>query len=165
MARTRTEGLEVMRRRMRAIPRHIRAEMESTLEQNAEELTGMQKRLAPVDEGDLRSSIRWMRGTLTTVRGWFGRGRSEVDRENMIVTVFTDDPKARWVEYGTESGVLGGRATYVGPSQSKAGRRQRRTHSGTSAQPFFFPAYRSLKRRLKSRMSRNIGKAVRRGVR
>lgn len=55
----------------------------------------------------------------------------------LSVEVFTDDFKARWQEFGTVN---------------------------MSAQPFFFPPYRSLRRRIKSRISRAVRKAVRANV-
>jgi HK97 gp10 family phage protein len=166
MAKTTTQGLEAMRRKMAAIPRHIRAQMEADLAASADELVGMQKRLAPVDSGDLRDSIRWVRGTVSGVRGMRGALTGEtVDRNNMIATVFTTSFKAALVEFGTAGGVLGGFAAYTGAHQNKRGRRQRRTHGGTAAQPFFFPAYRALKRRIKSRISRGISKAIKAGAR
>ena len=129
MARTTTTGLDAMRRKMAAIPRKIRAEMEASLAASAEELVAMQKRLAPVDDGKLRDSIRWIRGALT--------GQT-VSRDNMTATVLTTDFKAAFVEFGTVK---------------------------RTATPFFFPAYRALKRRIKSRISRAVNKAIKAGAR
>ena len=139
MARTTTTGLDAMRRKMAAIPRKIRAEMETSLAASAEELVAMQKRLAPVDGGQLRDSIRWVRGTVSGVRGMRGALTAEnVSRDNMTATVLTTDFKAAFVEFGTVK---------------------------RTATPFFFPAYRALKRRIKSRISRAVNKAIKAGAR
>ncbi len=112
--------LDKLNRRMRAIPPAVRAAVVPALDQSANELVGTMRSLAPDDpktpDPDLESSIKW-------------RADNELKR-----TVFTDDFKARWQEFGTVK---------------------------MSANPFFFPAYRLKKKRLASRIKRAIGKAVR----
>lgn len=133
-----------MRRNFRRIPRAIKDELEEGLEQSAEELTGMQKRLVPVDRGDLRDSVGWVRGVFRNAAGAIGRSmRGESDKDNFAVTVFSTDFKAPFVEFGTAG------------SNGKG---------ATPARPFFFPAYRALKRRIKSRLSRRMGKGIRKVV-
>lgn len=105
--------------------------MSDALETNAEELAEAIRRRVPVEHGDLRDSVGWARGR----RGKRATGGDEA--RDLSVTVFEGDDAAfyaTFVEHGT---------------------------ADRTAQPHFFPTYRSLKRRLKSRLSRAVGKAIR----
>lgn len=129
---SRVEGLERLKARFAKIPPAMRDEVRIAIEKGADELVEMQKRLAPVESGELRDSIRKRDG---------GHGLS--------VEVFTDDFKARWVEFGTSAHVAGGEFSGAQiPS--------------IPARPFFFPAYRALRKRIKSRITRAVSKAVKR---
>lgn len=112
--------LDKLNRRMQAIPPAVRRAVVPALDQSANELVGTMRGLAPDDPKtpapDLKTSIKW-------------REEHELRR-----TVFTDDFKARWQEFGTVK---------------------------MSANPFFWPAYRLKKKKLASRIKRAIGKAVR----
>lgn len=115
------EGLARLKERFARIPQRMRTEVRLALEKGAGELVDMQKRLVPVQHGDLRDSIRWEDG-----------------RHELSVEVKAGNQKAfyaRMVEFGTVK---------------------------TPAHPYFFPAYRALRKRIRSRISRAIGKAVRR---
>lgn len=110
------EGLERSQKRLARIPQRMRIEVRVVLDKSADELVAMQKRLVAVDEGDLRVSIRKRDG-----------------RHDLSVEVFTDDFKARWIEFGTVS---------------------------QPSQPYFFGPYRASKKRIKSRTTRAMRKAV-----
>lgn len=117
---TRVEGIDRLTRRFSRLPAKMKAEVKLALEQSADELVGFQKRLAPVDDGDLRDSIRKRPG-----------------QHELAVEVAAGDKKTFYVgmvEFGTIN---------------------------APAQPFFFPAYRSLRKRIKGRTSRAVKKAVR----
>ena len=137
MARvTRIEGLDRLRRKLDAIPREVGADMRQAFAQNGDELTAMQKRMAPVDERDLQNSIQWVFGdgdqSRVGLKGQFGL--------SIVVTAGTENDGdayyARWVEFGTSD--------------------------GKPAQPFFFPSYRLMKRRMRSRVVRAQNKALKR---
>lgn len=118
---TKIQGLDRLRAKLAAMPEAARQEIKLALEQNADELVAMQKRLVPRDEGDLAESIGKQPG-----------------RHDLAVLVTAGSRKAfyaRFVEFGTV--------------------RKR-------PRPFFFPAYRSLRKRLKGRMTRAINKAAKR---
>lgn len=76
--------LDRLSRRLQAIPKAVRDAVQPALDTSADELVGTMKRLAPVDEGDLRDSIEKR------------PGGHELARK-----VATDDYKARWAEFGT----------------------------------------------------------------
>lgn len=120
----RVEGLERLKRRFATLPVRVKREVKVALEKSAEELVRFQRLLAPDDPAtpppDLRSSIKWRDG-----------------RHELAVEVFTDDFKARWIEFGTVK---------------------------MSAQPFFFPPYRANRRRIRGRTTRAMNKAIKRHV-
>ena len=117
------EGLERLKRRLAKLPKKMKAEVKVALEKSADELVAMQRRLVPVDQGDLRDSIQ----------------KRDGNHELSVEVVAGSDKAfyATFVEFGT---------------------RER------PAQPFFFPPYRALRKRIKSRTSRAVGKAVRSNV-
>lgn len=71
-------------KRLNAIPKAVRDAVQPALDVSADELVARMQHLAPVDEGDLRRSIRKEPGD------------HELSRK-----VMTDDYKASWVEHGT----------------------------------------------------------------
>ncbi|MGO4838312.1 HK97 gp10 family phage protein, partial [Rhizobiaceae sp. 2RAB30] len=54
-------GLRDLRKRLAAIPKAVRAKVETALDQSAGELVAVQRGLAPRDDGTLQASIRWSR--------------------------------------------------------------------------------------------------------
>lgn len=134
---TRVRGLDRLKRKLRRLPDAAREEIAKAMEKSANEIVALAKSLAPVDSGDLQMSINWNWGdaprgskVLGTVREE-GRGKG-----NMVITIFaggSDAYHARWVEFGNKN---------------------------MAAQPFFYPAYRALRRRAKSRVTRAITKSA-----
>lgn len=129
------KGLDDFNRRWGAIPDKVRQAARETLEQNAEEIVADMRRAAPVDDGDLRDSINWTwgdapEGTLTV--GTVGGSEYAALR----ITIYAgggDAFYARFQEFGTVN---------------------------MPANPFFYPVWRTRKRRVKSRLTRNINKAI-----
>lgn len=131
----RVTGTRRMNQRLEAMPRAVRRAFEEGLTEAGEEITAMQKRMVPVDQGNLRDSIRYERGRISRKRGLLGGAtRQFVQDGNLSITIFTDDFKARWVEFGT---------------------------TGQPPRPFFFPAMRALRRRVISRIRRKVNAAIR----
>jgi len=132
MARTRVQNLDKLRAKLRRMPDEVKREIRGALEKNANELVQMQKRLVPVDDGDLRDSIQWE---------WGSGDESRIGvkgQEGLAITVSAGDEAAfyaKWVEFGTSDGK---------PSQG-----------------FFYSPYRALRKRMKSRLSRAQNKAIR----
>jgi HK97 gp10 family phage protein len=134
-----------LRRKMKSIPGAVRKAARAQLKANALELADMQRRMAPVDTGELRNSIRAYNVSTSTRISW---------------RVAARDHKAAWVEFGTSA------------SEARASRQNlnfRRTvvmtkaysaHHATEARPFFWPSYRVLKRRFRARMNRAAKKAL-----
>lgn len=128
-------GLSRFQRRMRAIPKAARAAVQPALVKGAEEIAASARRLAPVDEGDLRDSIVATKPGEATPR-YSQPGGSRVLQENQAAVTAgnTDVRYAHLVEYGTTQ---------------------------APAQPYFWPAYRLLRKRAANRVKRAIGKAIR----
>lgn len=164
-------GLEKLRRRLKRMPQVSKTEIRKAIGDSAAEIVAMQKRNAPVDEGDLRDSIGWTFGEAPSTRatGAFRAKRATfvTEGDDIRATIYAGDDKAfyaRWVEFGTAAGVRGRRAgarsTDVAQNKT-AGRIERRTHPGTRPRPFFYAPYRLLKKKVKGRINRAIGKAAR----
>jgi HK97 gp10 family phage protein len=133
------------------------------MEAAAERICDQARNLCPVDEGDLRASIGWTWGAAPsgslTLGSFSGGG-------GLKLTIYAGNDKAfyaRYVEFGTQAGARGQRVGDhgAGNRQSKKGRKSYRTHPGSSAQPFFFPAYRLEKKAAVARIRRAVAKAVR----
>lgn len=130
------KGLAEFQRRWDAIPRAVRQAARDTLEQNAEEIVKDMRRAAPVGEsGDLLLSINWTWGDApkgSMVVGTVGGNQYATLR----ITIYAGGGEAfyaRFQEFGTKN---------------------------MPANPFFFPVWRVRKRRVKSRLTRNINKAI-----
>ncbi|TIX27739.1 HK97-gp10 family putative phage morphogenesis protein [Mesorhizobium sp.] len=128
-----------LQRRLEAIPKAVREAVVPSLVKSGEELAGAMGQLAEPsrDTGDLIDSIAVTPpGQSTPPYSQPGGARVAGELE-VLVTVGNEDVRyPHLVEYGT----------------SKA-----------EAQPFFWPAYRLLQRRIRNRTRRAIGKAVRGG--
>jgi HK97 gp10 family phage protein len=124
------------RRRLQNVVPQVSAAVRPILIKSADELVALMKRLCPVEDGDLRDSIGWAWGDAprgaVVIDKLSGRGRG---RDRIVIYAGNATAYyARWVEFGTRK---------------------------SKAHPFFFPAYRALKRRIRSRISRATRKALR----
>lgn len=130
-------SLESLLRRLEAIPKEVREAVKPALEKSGEELVDRMKALAPVETGALRDSLHVTRPGEATPP-YSQPGGSRVARENEVL-VTAGNSEVRYphlVEYGT---------------------------TAAPAQPFFWPAFRLTRERIKRRLSRAISKAVRDG--
>ncbi|MDX0572177.1 HK97 gp10 family phage protein [Sinorhizobium medicae] len=126
------QGISALKKKLTVtIPAKVEAATRKAMEKGAEELVGMMKRLAPVDQGDLRDSIAWAWGEAP--KGATVLAESAPTERGLKITVYATDFKARWLEFGTVK---------------------------MSAHPFFFPSYRVLRKRIKSRITREMRKAI-----
>jgi HK97 gp10 family phage protein len=128
-----------LERRLQAIPKAVREAVKPALEKSGAELVGAMKQLAERsrDTGDLIDSIQ-MTTAGNSTPPYSQPGGSKVVPENAVL-VTAGNSAVRYphlVEYGTTK---------------------------TAAQPFFWPAFRLLRKRIQSRIKRSIGKAVREG--
>lgn len=123
-----------LNRKLARLPDVSKEEMRLSLAVSAREMADMMEVLVPKDSGKLAGSIGWTFGE--PPKGSIAAGML-VDKAGAIVaTVYAGDKEAyyaKWVEFGTRK---------------------------MSPQPFFFVAYRALKKRAKSRIKRGQTKAV-----
>jgi HK97 gp10 family phage protein len=131
-------GLEHLRAKIRALPDEARAEIRRAMEQSADEVVAMARRLVPVDSGALRDSIGWTWGE--PPKGSIVLAKSDPNAEAITIFAGSRDKSlgdrdafyVRWVEFGTVT---------------------------AAAHPFFFPSWRALRKRAKSRNARAVSKA------
>lgn len=129
---TRVSGLKELRRKLSALPDAMRAEIRAAMEKGADEMVAMARRLCPVEGGALRDSIGWTWGAPPGGSVVLAEGSDGVEK----ITIYAGDSKAfyaRWVEFGTVT---------------------------ASAHPFFFPSWRSLRKRIKARTTRAVNASV-----
>jgi HK97 gp10 family phage protein len=130
-------SLETLLKRLEAIPKEVKKAVEPALIKSGEELVDRMRHLAPVDTGALRDSLHvTMPGEATPL--YSQPGGSRVAKENeVLVTAGNEKVRtAHLLEYGTTK---------------------------MEAQPYFWPAYRLTRERIKRRLSRAISKAVKDG--
>ncbi|MBA4797022.1 MAG: HK97 gp10 family phage protein [Rhizobiales bacterium] len=150
------KGAKELRSKLLAIPPRVRRLTRAAMEKGAEELVQMMKRLVPVSSGDLRDSIGWTWGEAPD--GAIVIAQTEPDDEGLRITVYAGNREAfyaRFVEFGTAPHNIsqgGGNASFSGITVD---------HPGGRAQPFFFPAYRALRKRILSRIKREMKKGIR----
>lgn len=126
--------LDKFNRRMAAIPKAVREAVQPALAKSGQDLATMQRVLAPRDTGDLQKSIAvTLPGETTPPYSQPGGSRTAKENE-VLVTVGNDEVRyAHLVEYGT---------------------------ANAPAQPYFWPGFRLMKKKLANRIKRAISKAV-----
>lgn len=125
--------------RLDAIPKAVRAAVVPALITSGNELAAMMKRLAETsrDSGDLIDSIEVTAPGQSTPPYSQPGGARVASETEVLVTAGNEDVRyPHLVEFGTVD---------------------------TDPQPFFWPAFRLLKKRIDNRIKRAIGKAVRDG--
>lgn len=142
------KGLDQLKAKLAKLPLAAKLAATEALMQGANELADMQRRLVPVDDGDLRASIVVTPpGATTPPYSQPGGSRTAGPLEAIVTAGNTDVRYAHLVEFGAAPHVAGGK--FKGAQ-----------HPGMRAEPFFWPSYRALRRRIKSRTARAISKAI-----
>lgn len=156
------KGLSKLQQKLAALPDAVKEEISKAMEQGAQEVVDFARRLVPVDEMTLYESIGWTwgdppEGALVLARSKRRQG------DGLRITVYAGGGEAfyaRWVEFGTAPhNVARGGGTVAGRRSLASGGGL--GHPGARAQPFFFPAYRASRRRIRSRISRATNAAAR----
>ncbi|MGN6451246.1 MAG: HK97-gp10 family putative phage morphogenesis protein [Brucella intermedia] len=129
-------GLPKLRKKLEALVTVGRDEIRRAMETSADEIVALAKSLAPVDKGDLKDSIGWTWGKAPKGAMTLGKVQSDGVDSEFTITIYAGNSEAyyaRWVEFGTQK---------------------------MAAQPYFYPSYRALRRRSKSRVTRAVTKAI-----
>lgn len=138
---TKVQGVDKLKRKLRAMPDAARREIAKAMEISAQEVVDLARSLVPVDQGDLRDSIGW---------NWHGLPEGSVElgqvREggrgagNLAIVIYAGNDRAfyaRWVEFGTKA---------------------------QPARAFFYPAYRAVRKRVRGRVQRAIRNAAKKAA-
>lgn len=141
-------GVADLNKRMRAISPNVRKAGRSAMEKGAAEIVDMMKRLAPVEDGDLRDSIDW---------NWTEKGGGvPLPEGNERIVIHAGDERAwyaRLVEFGTAPHTIAmKRKSIMSDGETFYGKEVQ--HPGSTAHPFFYPAYRTNRKRVKDRIRR-----------
>jgi len=143
-------GLDRLRRKLtKTLPEAAERRIKEAMEKAASDAVALMKSLAPRDSGALSDSIGWTwgdppKGAMALLRS----GRRT--KAGLRITIYAgggDAFYARFVEFGTAQHQNGGK--FAGS-----------VHPGTTAQPFFFPGWRAVRRQVKGRVSRAIRRAA-----
>jgi len=133
------EGLDRLKRKLtKSIPERVRKNTEEALQRAARAMTDTMEGFAPEDTGRLKGSIGWTMGDAPN--GSLASKPSRRSPGDIVATVYAGDRDAyyaRFVEFGTQN---------------------------MSARPFFYPAYRLHKKRVKGSISRAIKKGLKEGA-
>ena len=125
------KGVSELNKALAAMPKRVENATRKAMEKGAQEMVDMAKRLVPVESGSLRDSINWTWGEAP--KGATVLAESTPTERGLKITVYATDFKARWLEFGTVK---------------------------MRAQPYFFPSWRTLRKRIKSRIVREQRKAI-----
>ncbi len=129
-------GIAKLRKKLEALVSVGRDQIRRAMETSANEIVALAKNLVPVDKGDLKDSIGWTWGKAPKGAMTLGKVQSDGVDSEFTITIYagnSDAYYARWVEFGTQK---------------------------MGAQPYFYPSYRALRRRSKSRVTRSVSKAI-----
>lgn len=145
---------EKLKAKLARIPVAARKEIKAALASSAQEMAAVARAFVPKRTGALAASIGYTFGAYradnANVRGVsFGGALNDPD---LSVTIHAGNAKAYYaafVEFGTRAHVAGGK--FKGAD-----------NPGTAAQPYFFPAYRLTKKKLRSKISRATTRAAKR---
>lgn len=126
-----------LRRKLKALPEEVKRQIRPALERGAQEIADLAVHLAPVDTGALRNSIDWAYGDppdSAVLAG--GKSGPPAQVSDLRISVYAGNELAfyaRWKEFGTRL---------------------------EPAHPFFFVAYRALRKRVASGIKRAAIRAM-----
>ena len=160
---TRVENRERLLKKLAAMPAAVRSAGKQALAEGADEMQAMIKRLVPVGPVSGHNKKKGLKpGALrdSIVQTWGGgkvryaalQGTSDGGDPDLTVMLSAGNDAIRYahiIEFGSAPHEQGGK--FKGSQ-----------HPGTTAQPFFFPSYRALRKRTKSRVNRSMKKAIQR---
>lgn len=124
------DDIRALRKKLQAIPKAAREAAMASLVKSGNELVNAQKALVPVKSGALRDSIR-----------------AEPHPEDLKIIVAAGGP-------ATTKAARSGHGSYDYALAQEFGT------VNEDAQPFFYPAWRLIRKRLRNRTKRTISKAV-----
>lgn len=158
-------NLARLERKLKRLPQATEMTVKAAMEQSADEIVALARRLVPKDSMDLHNSIGWTWGAPPQGALTLGKVARSALGKGLTITVYAGDDDAyyaRWVEFGTKASEA---------QSSRPDSRYKRTpgiltksyaaHAATPAQPFFFPAYRANRKSAKARIRKATRQAAR----
>ena len=141
MATAEIKNADRLLRKLTIIPEAMREKIRVAMADEADEIVAMMKRLAPVDDGDLRDSSGWRWGSKAP-KGSMSLGTVQAPAmgSTLTLTIYAGNNKAfyaRFVEFGTVKMVK---------------------------RPFFFPSYRARRKEAKRAIRAAVRAAARQVV-
>lgn len=154
------ENRDRLLKKLQRIQGTPRQAVSRALEQGAQQIVEIQKRLAPRGKtGNLQKSIKYSKGGLSEAAADAGNGvtvggvdiKGDPDLTYIITAGDREAFYATWVEFGTAPHISGG--LFPGYEIS------------AQASPFFYPGYRAVRKAVKARITRAMRKAIKDSVR
>jgi HK97 gp10 family phage protein len=159
------EGVAQLTRNLtKVIPARVQQAARVAMEQGAEETVAMMKRLVPKKTGALRDSIGWTWGKAPDGSFVIGTVQGR-DYKTMRITIYAGGEVTKVVLAAAAKKLrpLKGGGYHEYTRDAIEGDYARYIEFGTqkmAAKPFFFVSWRSMKKRVRSRITSNVRKAI-----
>jgi hypothetical protein len=137
-----------LERKLKRLPEHARTAICKVMEEIATEIVQMAKRLTRSKR--VADSIGWTWGDVPSGSMSLGEVEGGSASGSLRITIYAGNDEAffaRWEEFGTKARPQGG--AFAGTD-----------HPGTTAHPYFYPAYRTARRKAKRKIQAAIRKAA-----
>jgi HK97 gp10 family phage protein len=154
------KGLRELNRKLKWIPKAAKEAANDNVIAAAREVAALQKSLVEEKSGDLKDSIHVTLPGQTTPPYSQPGGATTARESQAIITA--GDTKVRYahlVEFGTKAHVIKSKDG-VTPMGKGGIFGTVVNHPGATAKPFFWPAWRALRKRAKRKISTGINKAI-----
>lgn len=148
-------GLAKLEKKLKRLPEAAQREIRAAMEASAEDIVRLARSLVPKESMKLHDSIGWTWGAPPQGALTLGKIARSALGKDLTITIFAGDDEAfyaRWVEFGTAPHSLAkgaDRSARMGLGKLQGGNLQ---HPGAGARPFFYPAYRAIKKSAKARI-------------
>lgn len=152
---SRITGRDRLRYVITKLPQTTRAEIKLSVQQGGDLIVQTQRRLAPVDTGDLRDSIVATPGDRNPPRYAALRSKRPFPDPELAVIISAGNSKVRYahlVEFGT--------APHV-----NEGTRPGTANPGTPPRPYFYPGFRARKKEVQNKINRAARAGIKKGIR
>ncbi|GGW23985.1 hypothetical protein GCM10011452_09200 [Gemmobacter lanyuensis] len=153
------QGLNELNRRWTAIPKKVRDAVRVEMEKAADDVVATMRRFAPVDTGALRESIGWTWGDAPAGALTIGKvGKTEYG--TMLITIYAGGTEQTKRRQARASGTRARDQKRGGYFDTDVARLQEFGTKVMNAHPFFFPAWRAKRTKVKGNISRAITRAI-----
>lgn len=153
------QGLDQLNRRWSAVPKKVREAVRAEMEKAADEVVATMRRFAPVDTGALRESIGWTWGDAPAGAMTIGTvGKSAYGA--MRITIYAGGTEQTKRRQARASGTRARDQKRGGYFDTDVARLQEFGTKEMNAHPFFFPAWRAKRTKVRGNISRAISRAI-----